>query len=213
MEIDSATAVPGLFAAGEVAGGLHGANRLGGNSLSDLLVFGRRAGAAAAAYAKSLGATLSIDAKRLEALAREALAPFDPGGTENPYTLHHELQKTMQSDVGIIRVQHELERAVEKIGELRARLKRARVEGHRQYNPGWHLALDLRSLLVCAEAVARAAIERKESRGGHARDDHPKPDPAFAKVNMVVRKRGDGLSVSPEPIAAMPEELKSLLEG
>ena len=115
----------------------------------------------------------SVDPRRLEALARQALSPFDPGGTENPYTLHHELQKAMQSDVGIIRVQNELERAVEKIGELRARLKRVRVEGHRQYNPGWHLALDLRSLLVCAEAVARAAIERKESRGGHARDDFP----------------------------------------
>ena len=184
-----------------------------GNSLSDLLVFGRRAGAAAAEYAKSQGKALPVDGKRLEALAREALAPFEPGGTENPYTLHHELQKTMQSDVGIIRVQHELERAVKKIAELRARLKRVRVEGHRQYNPGWHLALDLRSLLLCAEAVARAAIERKESRGGHARDDYPKPDPAFAKVNMVVRKRGEALSVSPEPIPAMPAELKALLEG
>jgi succinate dehydrogenase / fumarate reductase flavoprotein subunit len=209
----SATAVPGLFAAGEVAGGLHGANRLGGNSLSDLLVFGRRAGAHAAEYARSVKAPLSVDAARLEAMGREALAPFDPGGTENPYTLHHELQRTMQSDVGIIRTEHELRRAVEKIAELRARLKRVRVEGHRQFNPGWHLALDLRSLLVCAEAVARAAIERKESRGGHARDDHPKPDPAFAKVNMVVRKRGEALSVSAEPIPEMPAELKALLEG
>ena len=205
--------MPGLFAAGEVAGGLHGANRLGGNSLSDLLVFGRRAGLAAAEHAKSESRAPATDEKRVDALAREALSPFDPGGTENPYALHHELQKTMQSDVGIIRVQHELERAVQKIGELRGRLKRARVEGHRQFNPGWHLALDLRSLLVCAEAVARAAIERKESRGGHARDDFPKPDAAFAKVNMVVRKRGEALTVSAEPISEMPAELKALLEG
>jgi succinate dehydrogenase / fumarate reductase flavoprotein subunit len=208
----SATAVPGLFAAGEVAGGLHGANRLGGNSLSDLLVFGRRAGLAAAEYAKGARSP-SVDPARLDVLAKQTLAPFEPSGTENPYALHHELQKTMQSDVGIIRVQSELDRAVAKIGELRDRLKRVRVEGHRQFNPGWHLALELRSLLVCAEAVARAAGERKESRGGHARDDFPKPDPKFAKVNIVVRKRGDGLSVTQEPIAEMPEELKSLLEG
>jgi len=209
----SATAVPGLFAAGEVAGGLHGANRLGGNSLSDLLVFGRRAGLAAAEYAKSASKATSIDEGRVEAIARGAVTPFDPGGTENPYTLHHELQKVMQSDVGIIRVQAELDRAIQKIGELRDRLKRVRVEGHRQFNPGWHLALDLRSLLICAEAVARAASARKESRGGHARDDFPKTDPAFGKVNMVVRKRGEALSVSQEPIPEMPAELKALLEG
>jgi succinate dehydrogenase / fumarate reductase flavoprotein subunit len=119
----------------------------------------------------------------------------------------------MQSDVGIIRVQAELDRAVQKIGELRDRLKRVRVEGHRQFNPGWHLALDLRSLLVCAEAVARAASARKESRGGHARDDFPKTDPAFGKVNMVVRKHGEALTVSQEPIPEMPAELKALLEG
>jgi len=209
----SATAVPGLFAAGEVAGGLHGANRLGGNSLSDLLVFGRRAGLAAAESAKSLGRSLRIEEKRLAELAQETLAPFEPGGTENPYTLHQELEKTMQSDVGIIRVQHELERALAKIGELRQRAKRVKIDGHRQFNPAWHLALDLKSLLLCAEAVARAAIERKESRGGHARDDYPKPDPKFARVNMVVRKQGDGLVVIPEPIREMPDEVKALLEG
>jgi succinate dehydrogenase / fumarate reductase flavoprotein subunit len=209
----SATAVPGLFAAGEVAGGLHGANRLGGNSLSDLLVFGRRAGLAAAESAKSLGRSLRIEEKRLAELAQETLAPFEPGGTENPYTLHQELEKTMQSDVGIIRVQHELERALAKIGELRQRAKRVKIDGHRQFNPAWHLALDLKSLLLCAEAVARAAIERKESRGGHARDDYPKPDPKFARVNMVVRKQGDRLVVIPEPIREMPDEVKALLEG
>jgi len=209
----SATAVPGLFAAGEVAGGLHGANRLGGNSLSDLLVFGRRAGLAAAESAKSLGSSLRIEEKRLAELAQETLTPFEPGGTENPYTLHQELEKTMQSDVGIIRVQHELERALAKIGELRQRAKRVKIDGHRQFNPAWHLALDLKSLLLCAEAVARAAIERKESRGGHARDDYPKPDPKFARVNMVVRKQGDGLVVIPEPIREMPDEVKALLEG
>jgi succinate dehydrogenase / fumarate reductase flavoprotein subunit len=209
----SATAVPGLFAAGEVAGGLHGANRLGGNSLSDLLVFGRRAGLAAAESAKSLGRSLRIEEKRLAELAQETLTPFEPGGTENPYTLHQELEKTMQSDVGIIRVQHELERALAKIGELRQRAKRVKIDGHRQFNPAWHLALDLKSLLLCAEAVARAAIERKESRGGHARDDYPKPDPKFARVNMVVRKQGDRLVVIPEPIREMPDEVKALLEG
>ena len=208
----STTAVPGLFAAGEVAGGLHGANRLGGNSLSDLLVFGRRAGLAAAEYARGARSP-GIDGARVDALARRTLAPFEPSGSENPYALHHELQKAMQSDVGIIRTQSELDRAVGKIGELRERLNRVRVEGHRQFNPGWHLALDLRSLLLCAEAVARAAGERKESRGGHARDDFPKPDPKFGKVNMVVRKRGDALTVSQEPIAEMPPELKFLLEG
>jgi succinate dehydrogenase / fumarate reductase flavoprotein subunit len=209
----SATAVPGLFAAGEVAGGLHGANRLGGNSLSDLVVFGRRAGLAAAEYAKSLGSSLRLEEKRLAELAQETLAPFEPGGTENPYTLQQELQRTMQSDVGIIRVQQELERALAKIGQLRERAKRVKIEGHRQFNPAWHLALDLKSLLLCAEAVARAAIERKESRGGHARDDYPKPDPRFARVNMVVRKQGDRLVVSPEPIREMPDDLKALLEG
>src|SRR5262249_12539923 len=181
--------------------------------LSDLLVFGRRAGLSAAEHARSLGRSLSVDERQVEALTRAALGPFEPGGTENPYALHQELQKVMQSDVGIIRVQAELERAVAKIGQLRERARRVRVEGHRQFNPGWHLAVDLRSLLLCAEAVARSAIERKESRGGHARDDFPKPDPRFAKVNMVVRKRGDGLAVTQEPIAEMPEELKALLEG
>src|SRR5262249_26009601 len=187
---------PGLFAAGEVAGGLHGANRLGGNSLSDLLVFGRRAGLAAAEYAKSASKPASVDEGRVDAIVRGALTPFDPGGTENPYTLHHELQKAMQSDVGIIRTQAELDRAVQKIGELRDRLKRVRVEGHRQFNPGWHLALDLRSLLVCAEAVARAASARKESRGGHAGGDFPKTDPALGKGKMEGRKRGDTVCLS-----------------
>jgi succinate dehydrogenase / fumarate reductase, flavoprotein subunit len=209
----SATAVSGLFAAGEVAGGLHGANRLGGNSLSDLVVFGRRAGLAAAEYTKSLGSSLRVEERRLAELAQQTLAPFEPGGTENPYALHQELQKTMQSDVGIIRVQQELERALAKIGQLRERAKRVKIEGHRQFNPAWHLALDLKSLLLCAEAVARAAIERKESRGGHARDDYPKPDPKFARVNMVVRKQGDRLVVSQEPIREMPDDLKALLEG
>ena len=212
---DSATAVPGLFAAGEVAGGLHGANRLGGNSLSDLLVFGRRAGAAAAAYAKSPRRdAVRRRRKRLEALSARGAGSLRSGRDRESL---HPSPRAAEGDAVGRRASSasstSSKRAVEKIGELRARLKRVRVEGHRQYNPGWHLALDLRSLLVCAEAVARAAIERKESRGGHARDDYPKPDPAFAKVNMVVRKRGDGLSVSPEPITAMPEELKALLEG
>ncbi|HXG51285.1 MAG TPA: fumarate reductase/succinate dehydrogenase flavoprotein subunit [candidate division Zixibacteria bacterium] len=213
VDADStATTVPGLFAAGEVAAGLHGANRLGGNSLSDLLVFGRRAGLYAAEYAKSFHGDLSVDGDQIEAYARELLAPFDGRGGENPYTLHAELQDCMQNLVGIIRVESELKQALEKIAELKQRLKRVSVEGHRQYNPGWHLALDLHSMLSFAEAATVAALERKESRGGHTRDDYPTTDPEYGKVNIVIRKGRDGLSVSKEPRPEMPEELKKLLE-
>jgi succinate dehydrogenase / fumarate reductase flavoprotein subunit len=209
----AATAVPGLFAAGEVAGGLHGANRLGGNSLSDLLVFGRRAGLYAAEYAKKFKGTLTVDAGQVEALARDCLAPFEGTGRENPYAIHQDLQECMQSLVGIIRTEGELKKALEGISVLRERAKRVRVEGTRQYNPGWHLALDLRSLLTVSEAVTLAALERKESRGGHARDDYPKMDPEFGKVNMVVRRVGGELAITREPIPEMSPELKALLEG
>ena len=209
----AATAVPGLFAAGEVAGGLHGANRLGGNSLSDLVVFGRRAGLYAADYAKSLTSPLNVDAVQVDAIERELLAPFEGSGGENPYTIHQDLQECMQSLVGIIRTEGELKKALEEIAGLRARAARVRVEGTRHYNPGWHLALDLYSLLTVSEAVTLAALERKESRGGHTREDYPKMDPEFGRVNVVVRKVDDGLAVTREPLPVMPEELKILLDG
>ncbi len=209
----AATAVPGLFAAGEVAGGLHGANRLGGNSLSDLVVFGRRAGLYAADYAKSLTSHLNVDAGQAEAIERKLLAPFEGSGGENPYTIHQDLQECMQNLVGIIRTEVELKKALEEIAGLRARAERVRVEGTRHYNPGWHLALDIYSLLTVSEAVTLAALERKESRGGHTREDYPKMDPEFGKVNVVVRKVDDGLAVTRELLPVMPDELKTHLEG
>ena len=209
----AATAVPGLFAAGEVAGGLHGANRLGGNSLSDLVVFGRRAGLHAAEYAKKLTGRLAIDAGQVEALARACLEPFERTGGENPYAIHQDLQECMQSLVGIIRTEGELKKALEEIATLRERCRRIKIDGNRQYNPAWHLALDLHSLLTVSHAVTLAALERKESRGGHTRDDYPKTDPELGKVNVVVRKVRDELTVSREPISPMPDELKKLLEG
>ncbi|MFE0625631.1 fumarate reductase/succinate dehydrogenase flavoprotein subunit [Streptomyces sp. NPDC058864] len=189
----AATGVPGLFAAGEVAGGMHGSNRLGGNSLSDLLVFGRRAGLHAAEYASGLGGTPPAVAEwQVDAAAAEALRPFSaeagevPDGTpENPYTLHQELQQTMNDLVGIIRRQGEMEEALTRLEALRVRARRAGVEGHRQFNPGWHLAIDLRNMLLVSECVARAALERTESRGGHTRDDHPEMDRRWRKLNLV----------------------------
>ncbi|MGW7071115.1 fumarate reductase/succinate dehydrogenase flavoprotein subunit [Streptomyces sp. NPDC054855] len=196
VESDTAAArrVPGLFAAGEVAGGMHGSNRLGGNSLSDLLVFGRRAGLHAARYASGLtgtGARPLIDDVHVDTAAAEALRPFSAEGPEagatpeNPYTLHQELQQTMNDLVGIIRREAEMEQALEKLAELRVRARRAGVEGHRQFNPGWHLALDLRNMLLVSECVARAALERTESRGGHTREDHPGMNRAWRRANLL----------------------------
>ncbi|MDX3247376.1 fumarate reductase/succinate dehydrogenase flavoprotein subunit [Streptomyces sp. ME18-1-4] len=198
IAVDSETAaargVPGLFAAGEVAGGMHGSNRLGGNSLSDLLVFGRRAGLHAAQYTAALGAERpAVADAQVDAAAAEALRPFsaegpaapDGGPPENPYTLHQELQQTMNDLVGIIRREGEMEQALEKLAELRVRARRAGVEGHRQFNPGWHLALDLRNMLLVSECVARAALERTESRGGHTREDHPTMDRRWRNVNLL----------------------------
>ena len=209
-----AATVPGLFAAGEAAGGMHGANRLGGNSLSDLLVFGRRAGLGAAEYAKGLAAAPQADASQAEALAAEALAPFEREQGENPYTIQHDLQDTMQELVGIIRTEGELKAALEKLHVLKERAGRVRVEGNRQYNPGWHLALDLRSLLTVSECVAMAALERKESRGGHTRDDYPKPDPEFGKLNVVLRQRAVGgeITLTREPLPKIPDDLKQLFD-
>ena len=213
VDADStATTVPGLFAAGEVAAGLHGANRLGGNSLSDLLVFGRRAGLYAAEYAKSLTGSLSIDGDQVDRYAREMLAPFESNGNENPYKIHSDLQDCMQDLVGIIRAESELKQALEILQQLKQRARQVKVEGHRQFNTGWHLALDLHSLLTFAEAATLAAIERKESRGGHTRDDFPNPDAKFAKVNIVVRKTEGGMTLTQEPLPEMPDDLKALLE-
>ncbi len=208
-----AASVAGLYAAGEVAGGMHGANRLGGNSLSDLLVFGRRAGRSAAQYATGLGAAPAVDAAQVEATAAEALAPFERTGGDNPYTIQQELQDCMQELVGIIRTEGELKSALERIAALKQRAGRVRVEGHRQFNPGWHLALDLASLLTVSECVTLAALERTESRGAHTRDDYPKSDPELGKIRVVLRQRDGELSVAREPLPQLPAELRALLEG
>jgi succinate dehydrogenase / fumarate reductase, flavoprotein subunit len=211
----AAATVAGVFAAGEVAAGLHGSNRLGGNSLSDLLVFGRRAGIGAAEYALGADASPAIDEAEVDAIAASALEPFERDRGENPYTIHRELEESMHSLVGIIRTESELREALEKIAEYRERAERMSVEGHRQFNPGWHLALDLRSMLAVSEAITRAALDRKESRGGHTRDDFPQTDPEFAKVNVRVRQAagGDGgLEVDHLPLPEMPDDLKALFE-
>jgi succinate dehydrogenase / fumarate reductase flavoprotein subunit len=204
--------VPGLFAAGEAAGGMHGSNRLGGNSLSDLIVFGRRAGLHAALYAKNLGGRVTVEAGQVDALAREALEPFSRSGDQNPYAIQHELQDTMQDLVGIIRTEGELKEALKRIEGFKARAAKVRVDGGRTYNPAWHTALDLRSLLTVAECVTLAALERKESRGAHTRDDHPKTESQWGKVNVVVRQKNGTIQVTREPLPEMPAELARLLQ-
>jgi succinate dehydrogenase / fumarate reductase, flavoprotein subunit len=204
--------VPGLFAAGEVAAGLHGANRLGGNSLSDLLVFGQRAGEHAARYAAdaSLGTADSAEVDRAQ---RDALAPFERSGGEGAFQIQHELQGSMQDLVGIVRREEEMMQALGVVEELRRRAARVGVPGNREYNPGWHTALDLDNLLTVSEAVARAAIERKESRGAQFRDDYPQKDDAYATFNIVIRKAADGsMSLTREAIPAMPAELTQIIE-
>jgi len=204
--------VPGLFAAGEVAAGLHGANRLGGNSLSDLLVFGQRAGQFAAKYAQE-NAAGTIDNGQVEAAERDALAPFERAGGENPYDVQRDLQAMMQALVGIVRREEEMARAIEGIAKLRKRAENVRVEGHRQYNPGWHTALDLPNLLDSAEAVARAGLERKESRGAHFRDDYPSKDPESQKFNIMLRRAPDGaMGVTREPRQPPRDDVQKLIE-
>jgi succinate dehydrogenase / fumarate reductase flavoprotein subunit len=213
VDADSTQAtVPGLFAAGEVAGGMHGSNRLGGNSLSDLLVFGRRAGLHAALYAKNFGGQLVADSAQVESIARAMLEPFDRSGGENPYAIQAELQETMQKLVGIIRNEREMRQALTVIESLKERAKKVRVDGGRVYNPGWHVALDLASLLTVAECTTLAALERKESRGGHTRDDHPYTDDTWGKVNVVLRLRNGTVQVSREPLPEMPAELTALFQ-
>ena len=204
--------VPGLFAAGEVAGGMHGSNRLGGNSLSDLLVFGRRAGLHAALYAKNFGGQMAVGTGQVEAVVHRMLEPFGRSGSENPYAIQADLQETMQILVGIIRTEAELVEALKRLEILKQRAAKVRVEGSRVYNPGWHTALDLDTLLAVAECSARAAHARTESRGGHTREDHPYTDDQWGKLNVVLRDRGGAVDVSLEPIPEMPEALKALFQ-
>ncbi|HEY8729759.1 MAG TPA: FAD-binding protein, partial [Acidothermaceae bacterium] len=218
IEVDPDTQmskVPGLYAAGEVSGGMHGANRLGGNSLSDLLVFGKRAGEDAAAYAAKLGKKRpAIDDAALTAAQEAALTPFAREGGENPYSVQHDLQDTMHNLVGIIRNATEVEEALDHIEALKVRVAALSVEGHRQYNPGWHLALDLKNMLLVSECIARAALDRKESRGGHTRDDYPLTDPTWGKLNVLCRlnKQGSGVEVFHQDLPEMPADLKTLFE-
>jgi succinate dehydrogenase flavoprotein subunit len=205
--------VPGLFAAGECAAGINGANRLGGNSLSDILVFGKRAGEYAAKYAATAECG-SIDARQVDEAARRALEPFERGTQgEGPYQVQYALQEMMQDLVGIVRNESEMQHALEELGPLRDRAGNVGVGGHREYNPGWHAALDLHNLLTVSEAITRSAIERRESRGGHFRDDYPDKDPTFGTFNLIVRKGQDGrMEVARAPIPDMPEELKRIIE-
>jgi succinate dehydrogenase / fumarate reductase flavoprotein subunit len=205
--------VPGLYACGECAAGLHGANRLGGNSLSDLLVFGKRAGEHAAQFARE-NAQASVNTSDVDAAARAALAPFErTGSADGPYEVQETLQENMQDLVGIVRVEHEMEQALACIESLRRRAANVAVRGNREYNPGWHTALDLDNLLVVSEAITRSALARKESRGGHFRDDFPDKDPAYGTFNFVVQQDGDGqMRLSREALAPMPAELKAVIE-
>jgi succinate dehydrogenase / fumarate reductase flavoprotein subunit len=205
--------VPGLFAAGEAAAGLHGANRLGGNSLSDLIVFGKRAGEYAAAFASQHGAP-SLDERQVDEAAARALAPFDRGsGGENPYAVQHDLQDFMQDLVGIVRQESEMREAQERLRALRARAANAGTVGNREYNNGWHTAIDLHNLLTVSEAIAMAAIERKESRGAHFREDYPEKSAEFASFNFVIEKDASGeMTLTRVPIPAMPAELAAVIE-
>ncbi|AXB44001.1 fumarate reductase/succinate dehydrogenase flavoprotein subunit [Amycolatopsis albispora] len=223
IEVDPDTAasvVPGLFAAGECSGGMHGSNRLGGNSLSDLLVFGRRAGLGAASYVEGLERRPVVSQERVDAAAKMAVAPFDPpanGVEENPYTLHTELQQSMNDLVGIIRKAEEIEQALAKLAEIKQRVHQVVVEGHRQFNPGWHLALDLRNMLMVSECVAKAALMRTESRGGHTRDDHPQMDAQWRNRLLVCQVAdGDdvvpGVTVTPKQQEPLRQDLLELFE-
>jgi len=220
VEVDPDTAaaagkVKGLFAAGEVSGGMHGSNRLGGNSLSDLLVFGKRAGEYAAAYASSVTARPTVPQEALDAALTTALAPLERGDTgENPYDVWHDLQEVMQSLVGIIRRKGELEESIKLLGDLRGRVASVGVTGGRRFNPGWHLALDLRNMLIVSECTARAALEREESRGGHTREDFPEMDNAWRQVNLVcsMNVTGDGIDLTRKALPTMRAELLGLFD-
>ena len=208
-----ASTVPGLYAAGETSGGMHGANRLGGNSLSDLLVFGRRAGLGAAEAAKSRSGHATIDPAQIEAAERAMLAPFERADGPSPYEIHAKLQDTMQSLVGIFRIEEDLAAAIREIARLKQDAARVRVLGSREFNPGWHLAIDLQAMLTCSEAIARSAQLRKESRGGHARLDFPKTEPEFGTKNTVVKKDGETMAVGQSPLSEMPAELRAIVDA
>jgi len=217
VRVDSDTQMsrlPGLFAAGECAAGINGANRLGGNSLSDLLVFGKRAGEFAATFARE-NPHGQINTDEIDTAAREALAPFESRGrgSENPYAIQKDLQETMQNLVGIVRTKTEMREALDRIGKLKARAEKTAVTGNREYNPGWHTALDLKNLLTVSEGITRAALERKESRGAQFREDYPDKDERFSKVNTIVSKSADGsMQMRLEPLPGMPEYLKQIIE-
>jgi len=213
IRVDAETAkssVPGLFAAGEAAAGLHGANRLGGNSLSDLLVFGHRAGLAAAEHAKAIQAA-PIDSREVEEAARELLAPFGRKDGENPYTVHRDLQETMQNLVGIFRNEEDLVLALEELKKLNDRAEHVSVEGSRLFNPGWHLAQDLKSMLTVSEAVTRSAIARQESRGAHSRIDYPGFDVVWGTKNNVIAREGDTMTLRQSTVPEMPSDLRQLV--
>jgi succinate dehydrogenase / fumarate reductase flavoprotein subunit len=205
--------VPGLFAAGEVAAGLHGANRLGGNSLSDLLVFGKRAGQFAAEFAKSHGPA-AVDDAQIQSAARKALDPFERGPAgENPYKIQYDLQESMQSLVGIVRVENEMEQALTDIEKLNARAAKAGIDGNRMYNNGWHTAMDLENMLIVSEAITRAALLRKESRGAQFRDDFPTKDADWGKHNIIARRDpGGGMIIEKRPVQPLPQELQIIIE-
>ena len=204
------SSVPGLFAAGEAAAGLHGSNRLGGNSLSDLLVFGCRAGLAAAKHAREVSSA-TLDAAQIEQSEREALAPFQRQAGESPYAIHRDLQELMQNLVGIYRNREDVQRALLEIEKFKKRLEVVSVEGSRMFNPGWHLALELKAMLTVAEAVARSALVREESRGAHSRIDFPDLDPVWGTKNNIVRQEGGAMALRQNPISEIPAELKQIL--
>jgi succinate dehydrogenase / fumarate reductase flavoprotein subunit len=204
--------LPGLFAAGECAAGINGANRLGGNSLSDLLVFGKRAGEFAAQFAKqnSLG---EIHNNQIDSVAREALAPFDRSDGENAYQIQKDLQELMQDNVGIVRTESEMQYALGQLQQLKQRANRAAVAGNREYNPGWHTIIDLKNLLTVSEAITRAAVERQESRGAQFREDYPQKDDEFSTVNTIVFKAPHGsMEIRLEPLPEMPDYLRQVIE-
>ncbi|MBI1955346.1 MAG: FAD-binding protein [Acidobacteria bacterium] len=213
VEADTAaTKIPGLYAAGEVSTGMNGANRLGGNSLSDLLVFGRLAGLHAAAFAKREAAIPKINEEEIRRAAQEVLAPFERTAGPTPYEIHEELQEKMQEYVGIMRKEEDLQRALEILRDLQQKLAMVRVTGSRMYNPGWHLAYDLKNMLNTSEAITRAALTRKESRGAHSRLDYPQTDPEWGKVNLVISKEGEEMRIRTSPLPQMPEELQKLFQ-
>src|SRR5436190_12690367 len=206
-----ASTLPGLYAAGECASGINGANRLGGNSLSDLIVFGKRAGEYAAEFAKANGHG-TIDDAQIASETKRALEPFDRDAGENPFVIQNDLQYMMQKLVGIVRVEDEMKEALDGLKKLNERTAKSSVTGNVDFNPGWHTALDLRNLLTVSEAITRSAIERKESRGGQFRDDYPDKDPEFAKFNIAAKEVNGEMRISHVPLPEMPAELKQVIE-